>query len=181
MPARLLPIDLLERSAERIFRSAARLSQPLQGCARTCWKLDAWRYFAEHSFRDLGLNRADVVWLTDPQAAAQPERRRNPGATRLTRKNVTMKMTGYRHETAHAASCEPNLSDVLNDPVVRAVMRADGVNPDELARILRIAIRARSLPRAGEPFATGTPSGEAARPIKNPERPPERSTERSQR
>jgi hypothetical protein len=35
-----------------------------------------------------------------------------------------------------------------NDPVVRAVMRADGVNPDELARILHIPIRAGSVTTA---------------------------------
>jgi len=49
-----------------------------------------------------------------------------------------MKTTGCGRETNEAVPQEPNLGDVLNDPVVRAVMRADGVNPDELARILRI-------------------------------------------
>jgi hypothetical protein len=42
-------------------------------------------------------------------------------------------------------------SDVLSDPVVMAVMRADRVNPDELARILRIPVCDRSFGGAGEP------------------------------
>jgi hypothetical protein len=54
-----------------------------------------------------------------------------------------MKMTGYHRETSAAVPREPRLSDVLNDPVVRAVMRADGVNPNELARILRIPVSGR--------------------------------------
>ena len=57
-------------------------------------------------------------------------------------------------ETSVAVPREPNLSDVLNDPVVIAVMRADGVRPDELARVLGIPVcRVSShsgLPRQGE-------------------------------
>jgi hypothetical protein len=41
-----------------------------------------------------------------------------------------MKTTGCPRETSEAVPREPNLSDVLNDPVVIAVMRADGVRPD---------------------------------------------------
>ena len=62
-----------------------------------------------------------------------------------------MKTTGCRRETNQAVPQEPNLSDVLNDPIVRAVMRADGVNPDELARILRLPVRGRSFGDAGQP------------------------------
>ena len=39
-----------------------------------------------------------------------------------------MKTTGCPRETSVAVPREPNLSDVLNDPVVIAVMRADGVS-----------------------------------------------------
>ena len=49
---------------------------------------------------------------------------------------------------------EPNLSDVLNDPIVMAVMRADGVSLDELARILGIPVCRAAFrsahPRKGE-------------------------------
>ena len=65
-----------------------------------------------------------------------------------------MKKTGCRRETNEAVPQEPNLSDVLNDPIVRAVMRADGVSPDELARILGIfvcgALSRSARPRRGE-------------------------------
>jgi hypothetical protein len=48
----------------------------------------------------------------------------------------------------------PNLSDVLNDPIVMAVMRADGVSLDELARILGIPVCRAAFrsahPRKGE-------------------------------
>ena len=40
-----------------------------------------------------------------------------------------MKETGSRGETNEAVPQEPNLSDVLNDPIVMAVMRVDGVRP----------------------------------------------------
>jgi hypothetical protein len=39
---------------------------------------------------------------------------------------------------------------VLNDPVVIAVMRADGVSPDELARVLEILV-CRALSRSARP------------------------------
>jgi hypothetical protein len=62
-----------------------------------------------------------------------------------------MKMTGYHRETSAAVPREPRLSDVLNDPVVIAVMRADGVSPEELTRILRIPVRGRTFGGAGQP------------------------------
>jgi hypothetical protein len=41
---------------------------------------------------------------------------------------------------------EPTLEEILSDPIVEAVMRADGVDPDELGAMLgnmaRIAARA---------------------------------------
>ena len=65
-----------------------------------------------------------------------------------------MKKTGCRRETNETVPQEPNLSDVLNDPIVRAVMRADGVSPDELARILGIRVCRAAFcsahPRRGE-------------------------------
>lgn len=51
-----------------------------------------------------------------------------------------MKTTGCRRETNEAVPQEPNLSDVPNDPVVRAVMRADNVSPNELTRTLGISV-----------------------------------------
>jgi hypothetical protein len=59
---------------------------------------------------------------------------------RLRRSAQPMKKTGCRRETNEAAPQEPNLSDVLNDPIVMAVMRADGVSPDGLARMLGIPV-----------------------------------------
>ena len=61
-----------------------------------------------------------------------------------------MKTTGCPRETGVAVPREPNLSDVLNDPVVIAVMRADGVRPDELARVLGIPV-CRALSRSARP------------------------------
>jgi hypothetical protein len=61
-----------------------------------------------------------------------------------------MKTTGCPRETSEAVPREPNLSDVLNDPVVIAVMRADGVSPDELARVLEILV-CRALSRSTHP------------------------------
>jgi hypothetical protein len=55
-----------------------------------------------------------------------------------------MKWTELDRTVNDTSSREPNIADVLNDPVVRAVMHADGVDPDELARILGIPIRGRS-------------------------------------
>ena len=65
-----------------------------------------------------------------------------------------MKTTGCPRETSVAVPRKPNLSDVLNDPVVIAVMRADGVRPDELARVFGIPVCCGSShsgrPRQGE-------------------------------
>jgi hypothetical protein len=55
-----------------------------------------------------------------------------------------VKWTELYHKVNDASSREPNITDVLNDPVVRAVMHADGVDPDELARILGFPIRDQS-------------------------------------
>lgn len=58
-----------------------------------------------------------------------------------------VKTTGCPYETSAAVPQEPNFSDVLNDPIVVAVMRADGVSPDELARVLEILV-CRALSRS---------------------------------
>jgi hypothetical protein len=72
-----------------------------------------------------------------------------------------MKMTGYHREASAAVPREPSLRDVLNDPVVMAVMRADGVSPDELDRILRIPVRGRSFGSPGRPTEIGSPVSNA--------------------
>ena len=53
---------------------------------------------------------------------------------------------------ARCSTCHkgPNLSDVLNDSIVMAVIRADGVSPDELARVLEILV-CRALSRSARP------------------------------
>ena len=62
-----------------------------------------------------------------------------------------MKTTGCPRETSVAVPREPNLSDVLNDPVVIAVMRADDVRLDELARVRVCRVSSHSgRPRQGE-------------------------------
>ena len=75
-----------------------------------------------------------------------------------------MKMTG---SGANGGSVphEPNLSDVLNDPVIRAVMRADGVDPDELARILRVPILSRSFASTSQSAAFGSSVGRSTQPL----------------
>jgi hypothetical protein len=45
-------------------------------------------------------------------------------------------------EPASFAGCEPKLDELLSDPIVTALMQADGVDPQELAAMLtRIAQR----------------------------------------
>jgi hypothetical protein len=41
-----------------------------------------------------------------------------------------MNFSNWRH-------CEPTLEDILSDPIIKAVMSADGVDPRELAAMLR--------------------------------------------
>jgi len=53
-------------------------------------------------------------------------------------------MTGFtssRRNRARACWCgrEPSISEILAEPIVRAVMEADGVEPDEFAAILHNA------------------------------------------
>jgi hypothetical protein len=52
---------------------------------------------------------------------------------------------------------EPSIHDMLNDPIVRALMAADGVDPRQLRRLLRSiaeSLRARELKtrKEGPPF-----------------------------
>jgi hypothetical protein len=46
------------------------------------------------------------------------------------------------------SSSEPTIGEILSDPIVRALMEADGVEPSELEAMLRriAAIRAQSRP-----------------------------------
>jgi hypothetical protein len=41
------------------------------------------------------------------------------------------------------AGIEPSLREVLRDPIVRAVMRGDGVSPMEVRRVLKAGRRIR--------------------------------------
>jgi hypothetical protein len=67
------------------------------------------------------------------------------------KKDDAMKWTEVYRNVNEDSSHEPNLTDVLNDPVVRAVMRADGVDPNALAKILGIPICGRSPGRPDQP------------------------------
>jgi len=40
-------------------------------------------------------------------------------------------------ETAMAQCPEPSVDDMVDDPIVRALMAADGVDPPQLRRLLR--------------------------------------------
>lgn len=53
---------------------------------------------------------------------------------------------------------EPKLADVLSDPIVQAVMTADGVDPQDLrANLSEVARRRRDIDaRLGEPVARKT-------------------------
>lgn len=75
-----------------------------------------------------------------------------------------MNMTERDLKTSAWVQREPNLSDVLNDPVVRAMMLADGVDPNELARILGIPVRTRRFGGVpGQAAASGSaPADHAA-------------------
>jgi hypothetical protein len=75
-----------------------------------------------------------------------------------------MKMSACRREARAAAPYEPSLGEVLNDPVVRAVMRADGVHPNELAGILGISFRGGSFADTGDPTEIGSPAAGMAIP-----------------
>ena len=62
-------------------------------------------------------------------------RRRPPGAV-LPEPLVRAAQSAYVR-----AGVEPPLREVLRDPIVRAVMRGDGVRPMEVRRVLRAARR----------------------------------------
>ena len=78
-----------------------------------------------------------------------------------------MKIIGSRASSGSVPH-EPTLSDILNDPVIRAVMRADGINPDELARILHIPVHGRPLDRPDHAVPIGASASEAPQPISPP-------------
>ena len=72
-----------------------------------------------------------------------------------------MKITECHQQPAEPAPCEPSLHEVLSDPIVNAVMHADGVSRAELTGILRLAIRRRLFGPSGQRTETGAPKREA--------------------
>jgi hypothetical protein len=42
-----------------------------------------------------------------------------------------------QQQTVPEPSAEPSIDDLLSDPIIRAVMTADGVDPDKLRDLLR--------------------------------------------
>ena len=70
---------------------------------------------------------------------------------RQVKEDDAMKWTELYRKVNGAGSREPNLTEVLSDPIIRAVMRGDGVDPNALARILGIPIRDRSPERPDQP------------------------------
>ena len=55
---------------------------------------------------------------------------------------------GQRARPWSAGGCEPRLDDLLADPIVRLVMRRDGVEPAQLrALIADVRVRQRGKPR----------------------------------
>jgi hypothetical protein len=97
--------------------------------------------------------------------------RQCPGTVSQT-DGAPMKMTGSGASGGWVPH-ETSLSDILNDPVIRAVMHADGVNPDELARILHIPVRGRPLDRPDHAIPSGASASEAPQPMSPPAALPE--------
>ena len=55
-----------------------------------------------------------------------------------------------QHKTIPELTFEPSIDDLLSDPIVRAVMAADDVDPDKLRDLLRsLAERLRARDRHG--------------------------------
>lgn len=66
-------LDVLARSHAHAPRRAR--PWPWKGLLYRLWdearsrrQIEAWRHFDDNAFRDLGLNRGDLVWLTGAQA-----------------------------------------------------------------------------------------------------------------
>jgi hypothetical protein len=73
---------------------------------------------------------------------------------------MTLFTTGRRSK-ARACWCarEPNISEILVEPIIRAVMEADGVNPGEFAAIVRNARKTvLNAPRGCKALSRRTPS-----------------------
>jgi hypothetical protein len=54
-------------------------------------------------------------------------------------------------ETAMAQCPEPSVDDMVDDPIVRALMAADGVDPPQLRRLLRSIAESLRLRRVESP------------------------------
>ena len=79
------------------------------------------------------------------RTSQKPER-----ATRVRGREDATQATARRQAT----TCrEPTLDDILADPIVVALMRADGVDAYELAAMLSRVGGHRSVTRSREPFA----------------------------
>jgi hypothetical protein len=63
------------------------------------------------------------------------------------------------HGEPFAAYREPTMREILSDPIVRAVMRADNVDPQALERRLRsVAAKLASAERAAGRSRSGIPT-----------------------
>ncbi len=67
--------------------------------------------------------------------------RRPPGAAALSVAVAPVRAEEEEEGPYAGAGVEPPLREVLRDPIVRAVMRGDGVSPMEVRRVLRAARR----------------------------------------
>jgi hypothetical protein len=54
---------------------------------------------------------------------------------------------------------EPELEEMLDDPIVRLVMRRDGIGPDEVLHTLEAAYRRLRRSRAADARDRGLPAG----------------------
>ena len=70
---------------------------------------------------------------------------RPPAWSRVRSPRATLRRALAPAESAYArGGIEPPLEEVLGDPIVRALMRSDGVAPGEVRRVLDEARRRRS-------------------------------------
>ncbi len=67
---------------------------------------------------------------------------RAPARGRVRPRGVTLRAPVVPAESAYTrAGIEPPLEEVLGDPIVRALMRSDGVAPGEVRRVLEATRR----------------------------------------
>jgi len=66
--------------------------------------------------------------------------------------------------SAECPMLDPTISELLSDPLVRAIMEADGVDPMELKAMMRcLAARCRNRPRAAPELARARAGSRARR------------------